>query len=85
MLLSVMMQMARRTRRPIEREQTPSSIGEIGIVQTERGRVMRRKGFVTQVIETEDELRRFREDFLEAEISRMNHQPWLSDITRLQQ
>lgn len=79
-----MMQMARRTRRPIEREQTPSSIGEIGIVQTERGRVMRRKGFVTQVIETEDELRRFREDFLEAEISRMNHQPWLSDITRLQ-
>ncbi len=72
-----------QNQRLTERQHEPSSIGVIGIVETQRGEVNRRKGFITSVVETEDQLRYFREHFINEEIARMNNSPELADITRL--
>ncbi len=72
-----------RMERRAGREHEPSSIGVIGVVETQRDNVNRRKGFITSAIETEDQLRYFKEHFINEEITRLNHSPELADITRL--
>ncbi len=72
-----------RARRQTGRAEVPSSIGHINFIETERGRVMRRKGFITSVIETREQARYFIDDFVNSEIARLEHSPELRDVTRL--